>query len=82
MNDIQNRIVEIVNSSQGLKGTELAVKLATEFLSIQSESIIHWIDSCVEEGLIQEIEYVLPNMDYRIKSFYLPMGTSIIVKGE
>ncbi len=69
------RIEDLV--SNGIKGVELATILATEFIQLEQIEIMGTIEELVEQGEIIEIQYVLPHMDYRIKSFYLPKGTKI-----
>jgi hypothetical protein len=70
---IQERIIEIVENKQAIKGTELAVILATEFLDV--DNVTEIIETLVKNGEIVELEYSLPNMNYRIKSIYFPKGT-------
>lgn len=41
--------------------------------------LIQLIDELINEKKIIEVEYVLPTMDYRVKSFLLPFGTNIMV---
>lgn len=74
---LRSRIITIVNSSQGLKGVELSTRLAGEFLEFTGEEILHEIFDLIENGQLVEIEYELPTMMYRTKSFILPKGTAI-----
>lgn len=75
MTPIQTRILGLI--SNGIKATDLVVQLVTQFISIDSVEVVKVINDLVKQGEIIEIEYTLPNMDYRIKSFYLPKGTHI-----
>jgi hypothetical protein len=66
-----------------------AVELVTEVNILLSETGSEFptdlpaiIDQMVKDGELVEIEYVLPDMNYRIKSFYLPKGTEIISVGS
>jgi hypothetical protein len=83
---IKEYIVKIINDRQGCKAMELVLdhtilSAATEpyqggadkfdFLELMSELIA--------EGKVIEIEYVLSNMNYRAKSFYLPANTKVSV---
>ena len=76
--EVKNRIVEIVTEKQGCKATELcAIK---ELIFKDCKPIPELIDELIEEERIFEIEYVLPAMNYRIKSFLLPAETQIKMK--
>ena len=35
------------------------------------------LEKLIEEGEIVEICYILPHMDYRLKSIYFPKGTKV-----
>lgn len=74
MTSIQTRILGLV--SNGIRYTDLIFKLESEFtddlIKLEKE-----INDLVKQGEIIEIEYTLPNMDYRIKHYYLPKGTRI-----
>ncbi len=41
------------------------------------EAVIDLINRMVKEGDLVEIEFVLPTMDYRVKSYYFPRGTKL-----
>ncbi len=58
---------------QGLKATELVVAAAKKQIFLKP---IH-IQNAIDLGIIEEIEYIVPNLPYRIKSFLLPAGTTI-----
>lgn len=77
MTKLQERAIELVTVRQGMKGVDLAATLATEFMDINSETILDQIDDLVNEGWLVEIEYILPLTEYRVKLFYLPKNTSI-----
>lgn len=68
-------VVRKVTDLQGCKATELAaesdVALGVGF------PLPDVIEYCVEKGLIREVEYVLKEMNHRVKSFLLPKGTSV-----
>jgi len=77
-------ILKAINDSQGIKNVELSLKVLSIILPLEfnTDEFHEELSYLVEEGEILEIEYTLPSMDYRIKSFYLPKGTSIhITKG-
>ena len=59
---------------QGCKAVELIGKLGAY------KPTIIWPDILKEAilaGKVVEIEYTLPNMNYRVKSFILPGGTEV-----
>ena len=66
-------IIEAVTRLQGCKATELAA----EHNLIGVKNLPQLLAELVKEGKILEVEYVLPNMKYRIKSFLLPAGTKV-----
>jgi len=72
-------IINIVESSQGIKGVDLALKVMSLVNPQKFDSGIFASElvSLVTSGEILEIEYILPEMNYRVKSFYLSKGTKI-----
>lgn len=72
-------IADVVMNHQGCKALTLAAQIAgyNEMLGFSSDEIANLIDKAIKEGMILEIEYVLPNMPYRAKSFLLPKGTEV-----
>jgi hypothetical protein len=82
--EFQDLIITVINDNNGGKGTEIAtlvgVSLTDKNLAAELEYDI-WEDGftpLIEQGKIIEIEYVLPNMPHRIKSFFLPADTEIL----
>ena len=75
MTNVEEILVEEVENRQGCKATELAYALAERLPNCQDISSL--ISACVLKGLVDELEYVLPNMTYRIKSWILPAGTIV-----
>ena len=65
--DIQKKVIELVQP--GIKP-----------IDIQPSDLPMLLEEMVSEGHIREIEYILPQMDYRTKSFYLPAGTEVTVR--
>lgn len=72
-------ITNIVNSSQGIKAVELVLKVMEEINPVKFDEKEY--NKCLTELInnkeIVEIEYILHQMDYRIKSIYFPKGTII-----
>ncbi len=86
---LQKLVIQIVTDKQGCKANELVTELAmatTEMVNLgavnAAQKIMEEIDELVKKDKLVEIEYVLPNMGYRIKGIYLPAGTLICVKGD
>jgi hypothetical protein len=80
--EYQSLIVQIVGN--GIKAVDLATRLAVQ-LSENNIDVPYdvWTDGLVPlitSGELIEIEYVVPDVDYRIKSFLLPKGTQIYLK--
>jgi hypothetical protein len=79
MNNYEEIITRIVNSSQGIKGVDLSLKVMEEINphKFSIEEYNKALDELTKTNQILEIEYILPQMDYRIKSFFLPSGTEL-----
>lgn len=71
--EAKQRLVNIITEKQGMKAVELAGLAALSFSC--DESVVLLLDELVREKSIVEVEYVLPNMSYRIKSMFFPKGT-------
>lgn len=79
-------VVEIVKENPGIKSAELSAKLTIKKcennLKVEGSEIVKAIDDAAKEGLILEMEYILPSMPYRIKSVYFPADTKLMFKGK
>ena len=79
-------VVEIVKENPGIKSTELAAKLTIKKcennLKVEGSEIVKAIDDAAKEGLIIEMDYILPSTPYRIKSIYFPADTKLTLKGK
>lgn len=71
-------IVEIVESVQGCKATELAAnsKIAIEVGS----NLVDLIEELIQEGELAGIEYIVPNLPDRRKLYLFPKGTKAKIK--
>jgi len=86
MKTVEDILIERVTRSQGIK----AVELASSFVQDCQEAklSLEWHDPCailehlVASGKLVEVEYVLPGLPFRTKSFYLPAGTQVNVRSE
>ena len=77
--EIKESIIRLVKDSTGIKATELIAKLAThDDRYPQDEDILELIEQVAVAGDILELEYLVPQMDYRIKSIYFPKGTEFL----
>lgn len=78
---LRKTILNCVNSAQGLKGVELVLKVMATYgpnpTRLNNNQYNLELERLVEEKEIVEIEYILPSIDYRIKSIYFPKGTTI-----
>jgi len=72
-------IVGYVTRHQGCKAVQLAADAVGEFPSISSHDILESIGHLVKNGELVEVEYNLPEMPYRVKSFLLPKGTNLYI---
>lgn len=75
---LRHAILSHVNDAQGIKATQLVadVVLAIGGHAVD-EDFAEALDKLIEDGEIIEIEYVLADMGYPIKSFLLPKGSKI-----
>lgn len=84
---VKKMIAEIVANIQGCKATELAVHVAQHVTNPTTRQQIFdsnfdfpdLLQEMITEGMLVEVEYVLPSMNYRCKSFLLPAGTQVNV---
>jgi hypothetical protein len=82
--NLENFITTTVIEMQGIKATELAM-IAAEFLLKEGEPLsfndyITCVETLINKKQILEIEYTVPNLDFRVKSFYLPGNSTISIR--
>lgn len=72
-------ILQVIKESQGIKTTELALKVMAEIGpgSFDKDKFELSLAQLIHGKEIIEVEYVLPNMDYRMKAIYFPKGTRL-----
>ena len=77
---IKQWIVDHVTSVNGCKATELATipEIAMELYNSKLK-LSDLILELVSQHKLVEVEYILPNLDFRIKSFLLPAKTKVTV---
>lgn len=75
---MKQKILDLVINRQGIKAVELALAVMEDCNPIHFEiDEFHLaLNELIEQGEIIEITYTLPQLKYRVKSFYLPKGTS------
>lgn len=81
---IKSKIVEYVMNMNGCKMIELISDIplcfAFQEAKIEPDEISKIIDELILSEYLIEIEFIVPNMDYRVKSFLLPAGTEIKIR--
>jgi hypothetical protein len=83
MTNLKQEILELIKTQPGIKAVDMATSLIkkclekerfetdTIFMDIRDE-----IGELIHNGKVVEIEYVLKDMDYRIKSIYFLKGVT------
>jgi hypothetical protein len=75
---LKDRIYNIIVSLQGCKATELGAKFDREMLeTLRVIDLSTVLTEMMHDKKIIEVEYELPQMSWRSKSFFLPYGTEI-----
>lgn len=75
---LKHAVRDMVVEMQGCKITELIpVFMKKHHQLVGIYDLIEVINSMIDDGDLVSIDYVLPSMNYRIKSFILPAGTKI-----
>ena len=82
INEYREIIRKMVNESTGIKAVELATRVAVAMHEVEERATNYdiWedgLDPLIESGEIIELEYILPDTDWRIKSIFFPKGTKI-----
>ena len=84
---VKAKLINLITEKLGSKGVVLIADLINqattdeEVENIAKADVPQLLEDLVLENKIAEIEYVLPDMPYRTKSFFLPAGTKIKVRG-
>jgi hypothetical protein len=80
--EARDEILKIVDSKQGCKATELVAAFAILHPDYEGD-VLNDIEGLINEKKLIEVEYILPNMDYRVKSMLFPAKTRVIrVRGR
>ena len=73
---IRTVILNIVNSHSGINSVNLVLEIMSLIITDRIDYISE-IEKLVKEKEIVELEYIVPQLNYRIKSIYFPKGTLI-----
>ena len=76
------KLFEEIKNPNDKKVKKLAIKKCENNLKVEGSEIVKAIDDAAKEGLILEMEYILPSTPYRIKSVYFPADTKLTLKGK
>jgi hypothetical protein len=84
--ELKDKIVELITEVQGCKATELVTKSQFNLDMIRALEVYDLptvLAELLHERRLIEVEYVLPQLNFRAKSFLLPAGVEVkINKGE
>jgi len=81
--EAKKSIVDAIVSNQGCKATQLVVYLeqsGVDLLSRIEQDIPTLVEELVKEGELIEVEYSVPTLNWRAKSFLLPKGSSVTIR--
>ena len=71
------KIENFINESTGIKKMELIPHVIERTPECTTELITYCIEELVKEGKIMEVEYEVPQMNYRTKSIFFPANTTL-----
>lgn len=74
---LREELLHLINTNTGINGVNLVLRVMGKLgpTSFEHETFQEIIEELVKEGEVTELEYILPQMDYRMKSMYFPKGT-------
>ncbi len=86
-NRLKSVLFEMIDNSSGIKATDVATRFVSRCYeqSLECEEMDLWLillNELVDEEEIVELEYIVPSMEYRIKSMYFPKGTKLYLDKE
>lgn len=91
--ELRDKILQLLTSTDycgweftnsGMKSVELMTRIAfnlkddPKFRDVMSDEIITELELLIQSGEIIEIDFIVPQMPYRVKSFLLPKGTRLL----
>lgn len=81
--EFEKIIIETVERLNGCKATELAARVTEEVFKRGEQQLpfdfVEILQKIIDRGDLEEVEYILPNLSFRTKSFVLPKGTQIFL---
>lgn len=82
-NDAKQTILKVVRENPGINAVKLIVcNELTAAVCSKEYALLDLINELVEEKSMIEVEYILQEMDYRVKSTYFPAETDICLPPE
>ncbi len=79
--NLDETIINIVETEQFVKATTLPVKIPTDFYkAFTSDEIMSRVYGLVKEGKYQELEYINADVPGRIKSLFVSNRIRFIIK--
>lgn len=75
--DIKARMVNVVNSTEGIGGSYLHALLVSEYIGVTPDTIRLAMSEASQDNLVKRVEYKLPDKVY-MKTFYIPIGSVIV----
>ena len=80
---IKEAILTSINTRNGINGVDLALNIMRLISPwFNDKDYIFILAELVSSGEIVELEFILPSMDYRIKSIYFPKGTELYINSH
>lgn len=80
---LREAILTTVNTRNGVNGVDLVLNCMGLFGPwFEDKDYMFLLAELVSSGEIVELEFILPSMDYRVKSIYFPKGTKLYVNSH
>lgn len=78
--DLKEAILSTIKSIPGIKGVDLVLNVMGQInpTRFNDQEYFMALDELLKREEIVEVEYMLPDMEYRIKSIYFPKGTRVV----
>jgi len=79
---LREQTLVIINARGAVTNVELAITVAANIYpdEFNTDSYIELLEDMVTHSAIVEAEYVLPTLNYRVKSVFFPAGTRVKVR--
>jgi hypothetical protein len=75
-------LLNMIRNNPGIRGIDLVLKIMGEVnpTRFDYDEYSRELTQLIIDDEVVEIEYILPEMEYRVKSIYFPKGTKIASK--